>query len=257
MKLSRCRAHMFTAAAVAVVAVSAARLAADQAPPPLDAESRFQVALQHLRDGNAGMAVEEIKRAIKDDPKNPYFHKGLGVAYVQLQDYDKAIGSFRKALELNPYYTDVHNDLGTALSFAGKRDEARREFLVAFNDPTYNTPEVAARNLGQVAFEERKYDDALNWYRTSTQRNPKYSLGWLGMSDVYLALGRPEEAVLQLQAAQREVPESISVRLAYGDACFRAGRFGDARSALEDVARKDPAGAAGRRAVEMLKSFPH
>lgn len=257
MTLPRSLARSFTAVALLVAAHAASARAADKpSAPGLDAESRFQVALQQLRDGRAAAAVEEIKLALKDDAKNPYFHKGLGVAYVQLRDYTRAIEAFRKALELNPYYTDVHNDLGTALSFAGRREEAKREFLLAFNDPTYNTPEVAARNIGQAAFEAKAYDEALEWYRTAAQRNAKYSLAWLGLADVYVALGRPEEAVLQLQAAQRELPDSLAIQVAYGEACYRAGRLGDARTALEAVAHKDPAGVAGRRAVELLKAFP-
>lgn len=257
MTLLRSLARLLPAAVLCVAPGPALARSADQAPAAtLDPESRFNMALQHMRDGQAETAVDEIKRAIKDDSKNPYFHKGLGVAYMQLREYDKAIDAFHKALELNPYYTDVRNDLGTALVFSGKREEGKKEYLTAFNDPTYNAPEVAARNLAQAAYEDKNYDEALNWYRTSAQRNPKYSPAWLGLADVYVVLGRPEEAVAQLQAAQRELPDSIEVKLGYGDVCYRAGRLGEARSALEEVARKDPAGPAGRRAVELLKNFP-
>lgn len=258
MTLPRSLARLLPAIVVCASSGLAPARAAAQAPAAtLDAESRFTMALQQMRDGRVEAAIEEIKRAIKDDSKNPYFHKGLGVAYMQIGSHDKAIDAFRKALDLNPYYTDVRNDLGTALVLAGKRDEGKREYLTAFNDPTYNTPEVAARNLAQAAFEEKSWDEALRWYRTAAQRNPKYSPAWLGLADVYVVLGRPEEAVAQLQAAQREMPDSIEVRLGYGEACYRAGRLSDARSALEDVARKDPAGPTGRRAVELLKNFPH
>ncbi len=229
--------------------------AADQ-PSALDAESRFNMALQHLREGRTEMAVAEIKLAIKEDGKNAYFHKGLGMAHLQRREFDKAVEALRKALELNPYYTDVRNDLGTALILSGRREEGKKEFLTAFNDPTYNAPEVAARNLGQAHFEEKQYEQALNWYRTSTQRNPKYADAWLGLADVYVVLGRADEAVAQMQAAQRELPDSVSVQLGYGEVCYRAGRLSEARDSLEGVARKDPAGSAGRRALELLRRFP-
>ncbi len=229
--------------------------AADQTSA-VDAETRFNSALQHLREGRAEMAVEEMKAAIKDDPKNPYFHKGLGMAYMQRREPGKAVDSLRKALELNPYYTDARNDLGLALLLSGQRAEGKAEFLAAFNDPTYNSPEVAARNLGQANFEDKKYDEALRWYRTAVQRNPKYTDAWLGVADVHVTLGQFEEAVTQIQAARREVPDSLALQLGYGDVCYRAGRFAEAREALEGVARKDPAGSAGRRALDLLRQFP-
>ncbi len=243
------------ALALLTLFAGSAALGADQ-QAAFDAETRFNMALQHLREGRAEMAVEEMKRAIKDDPQNPYFHKGLGMAYLQRREPAKAVDALRKALELNPYYTDVRNDLGLALLLSGRREEGKTEFLTAFNDPTYNSPEVAARNLGQANFEEKKYDQALNWYRTAVQRNPKYTDAWLGVADVHVVLGQFDEAVAQLQAARREAPDSVALQLGYGDVCYRAGRFAEAREILADVARKDPAGSAGRRALELLRQFP-
>jgi predicted Zn-dependent protease len=62
--------------------------------------------------------------------------------------------------------------------------------------------------------------------------------------------------VLQLQAAVAEIPADTALQLALGQALFRVGRYGEARSRLEDVVRKDPAGALGRAAAEQLKTVP-
>ena len=225
------------------------------AQAPLDPETRFTIALTHLREGRLQMALDEMRRAIKDDPKNPYFQKGLGLAYMQQRDFDKAVEAFRKALELNPYYVDVRNDLGTALVLQGKREEGKKEFLTAFNDPTYNAPEVAARNLAQACFEEKDYQQAYNWYHTSALRNPKYVDAHLGQADALLAMNQAEQAVSLLQGAARDLPDSLQIRLGLGDALYRSGRFGEARQELEAVASKDPTGL-GRRAADMLKHLP-
>lgn len=224
--------------------------------PAVDAETRFNMALTHLREGRTDMAVDELRKAVKDDPKNAYFHKGLGVAYMQKREFARAVEAFRKALELNPYYSDVRNDLGTALILDGKREEGKREYVAVFNDPTYNAPEVAARNLAQAYFEEKRYDDALNWYRTAVQRNAKYPDAYLGLADVLLVQSKFDEAAAQLSTALGQAPDSLALKLAFGAVCQQAGRFAEGRAALEDVARRDPGGAAGRRAVELLRSFP-
>jgi tetratricopeptide (TPR) repeat protein len=95
------------------------------------------------------MAVEAFRKAVREDGKNPYFQKGLGQAYLATGKYDDAVSAFRKALELNQYYVDVRNDLGTALILSGRRNEGKNEFLAAFNDATNPTPEISSRNLGQ------------------------------------------------------------------------------------------------------------
>ncbi len=221
-----------------------------------EAEMRFSTGVMHLREGRVDLALEEFKKAVKEDGKNPYFQKGLGLAYSAKREWKPAIAAFRRALELNPYYVDVRNDLATALMGSGDREGAKKEFLTAFSDPTNPTAEVSARNLGQAFFEEKNYPEAINWYRTSLNRNKDYPDAYLGLSDALTAAGRPDEAVVQLQAAVSEVPGDVSLQLALGQAFLRSGRFGEARARLEEVVRKDPAGPLGRAAAEQLKSVP-
>lgn len=221
-----------------------------------EAEIRFNQGLTHLREGRLDMALEDIKKAIKQDGKNPYFYKGLGVAYMQMKKYPEAISALRRSLELNPYYVDVHNDLGTAYVLAGKREEGKKEFLKAFNEPTNPTPELSARNLGQAFYEERSYDEALKWFQTSVKRNIKYTDAQLGLADSLVAMGRIDEATVQLESASSTLPDDPAIALALGEAYYKAGRFAEARTKLEQAARSDPGGPAGRRAADVLKSFP-
>ena len=221
-----------------------------------EAEMRFSTGVMHLREGRVDLALEEFKKAVKEDGKNPYFQKGLGLAYSAKREWKPAIAAFRRALELNPYYVDVRNDLAAALLGSGDRAAGKKEFLAAFSDPTNPTSEVSARNLGQAYFEEKNYTEALNWYRTSVGRNKDYADGYLGLADTLAATGQNEEAVVQLQAAVLEIPTDTALQLALGQALVRAGRYGEARSRLEEVVRKDPAGALGRAAAEQLKTVP-
>lgn len=258
---------------IAVVAVSLA-LAAPFATRALaqvkpDPDGAFNAGLAHLKEGRPAVALEEFKRAVKVDPKNALYYKGLAVVYAQLADLcapadegcrqDKlkeSIAAARKGLELNPLYVDMHNDLGTALLKSGKRDEGKRELMTAFNDATNPTPEVTARNLGQASFEERNYADAVNWFRTSIARNKAYPDPYLGLADSLAATGRHDEALLALEAGVKDSPGQAALLVALGEAYQRAGRLTDARTRLEEAARKDPTGAAGRRAQDLLKGIP-
>jgi Tfp pilus assembly protein PilF len=221
-----------------------------------DSEASFNAGLAHLRENRPVLALEQFRKAIKEDPKNAYAYKGLGLTYAQLGKLSDATASFRKALEINPYYVDVRNDLGTALVLSGKRAEGKAEFLAAFNDPTNPTPEISARNLGQAYFEEKNYREAVNWFRTSFTRNKSYPEPYLGFAEAVSALGHPDEAVVALEGALKEVPGQPDLLVALGQAYYKTGRFTEARSRLEEAARRDPAGPAGRRAMELMKNFP-
>jgi type IV pilus assembly protein PilF len=259
---------------LAVLVVALATPALAQSPP--QAETRFSTGVMHLREGRVDLALEEFKKAVKEDPKNPYFQKGLGLAYAakaskvkearktpeapaskeEAEAWKEAIACFRRALELNPYYTDVRNDLATALIGAGDREAGKKEFVAAFSDPTNPTPEISARNLGQAYLEEKNYPEAIDWFRASLNRNKKYSDPYLGIADALVASDRLDEAVAQLEAGVAEIPDDPTLLLALGQVFYKAGRFGEARARLEEVVRKDPAGPAGRAAADQLKAFP-
>ena len=234
-----------------------------------EAEMRFNTGVRMLRDGFPERALSEIQEALKKDPRNAFYLKGLGITYAQLADkckesdsagrdlnLKKAVEAAQKALTLNPDYVDVRNDLGTALLRLGKRTEGKAELARAFSDPQCPTPEVTAWNLGQAFFEEKGYSEALTWFQAAQNKNKTLAVAYVSIADVLLATGQPENAILQLEGGMKETGGPAALQLALGDAYQRAGRFQDARAAYEQVMKKDPLGASGRQAMEKLKGFP-
>lgn len=68
-------------------------------------------ALQHMQSGNTDAAIDRLE-AINDlDSKIEKNHYNLGVAYSEKEDYENSIKSFKKAIELNPKYTDAYYSL--------------------------------------------------------------------------------------------------------------------------------------------------
>ena len=225
-----------------------------QSPP--DAEMRFSTGVMHLREGRVDAALDEFKRAAKEDPKNPYFQNGLGLAYAAKREWKDAVTAFRKALELNPYYVDAKNALGYALIMSGDREGGKRELLAAFSDAMNPAPEISAYNLGRAYLEEKNYAEAVNWLRTSVNRNRAYSEAYLLLAETLVASDRVDAAVVELEAGVKEVPTDAGLQLGLGRAYYRVGRFSDARARLEEALKLDPAGPAGRAAAEQLKALP-
>lgn len=253
---------------VALVVALATAAFATQNKNSAEAEITFGTGLSHLREGRTEMALESFKKAISRDPKNAYFHKALGIAYSQLADkcppndsrcrqpkLAEAVSAARKALELNPYYVDARNDLGTWLVLSGKREEGRKELLAAYEDPTNPTPEQSARNLGQAFMEDKNPMQAQVWFYTAIQRNKNYAEAYVLLAKTLLAQNKVNEAVSQLETGVKENPDDPELMLALGEAYHRAGRLSDARSRWETAAAKDRTGPAGRRALELLRTL--
>jgi tetratricopeptide (TPR) repeat protein len=250
-------------ALLATIAVSGVAVAQDA-----DAEMRFGAGVRLLRDGFPDRALIELEAALKKDPGNAFYLKGISVAYSQLADrckpndtgcrtgnLKKAIENAQKALVANPDYVDARNDLGIALLRLGKRTDGKAELAKAFADPQCPTPEVTAWNLGTAFFEEKEYNEAMTWFQAALNKNKSLAAGYVSIADILLILGQTDAAVVQLETGMKETGDNASVQLSLGDAYLKAGRFQDARAAYEGVIKKDPAGAAGRQAVVKLKSI--
>jgi len=250
-------------ALVALLAVSASALAQDP-----DAEIRFGAGVRMLRDGFPDRALIEIQDALKKDPNNAFYLKGLSVAYSQIADkckpndsgcrngnLKKAVEAAQKALIANPDYVDARNDLGIALLRLGKRTDGKAELAKAFADPQCPTPEVTAWNLGQAFFEEKEYNEAMTWFQAAVNKNKTLAAGYVSIADILTILGQPDAAILQLEIGMKESAGNSAVQLALGDAYLKAGRFQDARAAFEAVIKKDPTGASGRQAAMKLQSI--
>jgi Flp pilus assembly protein TadD len=237
----------------AVLALLATAGLAQSAP---DAEMRFSTGVMHLREGRVDAALDEFKRAVKEDPKNPYFQNGLGLAYAGKRAWKDAVTAFRKALELNPYYVDAKNALGYALIMSGDREGGKRELLAAFSDPVNPAPEISAYNLGRAYLEEKNYTEAVNWLRTAVNRNREYSEAYILLAETLMASDRVDAAVTEFEAGVKAVPTDPGLQLGLGQAYYKVGRFSDARARLEEALKLDPAGPAGRAAAEQLRALP-
>jgi adenylate cyclase len=76
-------------------------------------------------------AIGNFERALRlspIDPMNFNNYVGMGSAHEVAQEYDKAAAFYRRALEERPNASWIYRNLATALSGAGRADEAKQAF---------------------------------------------------------------------------------------------------------------------------------
>jgi tetratricopeptide (TPR) repeat protein len=60
----------------------------------------------HLRKGEIWEGLDAYEKALALNNDNAEAHSGLGVIYVRLKDYDKALIEFEKAITLSPQFSE-------------------------------------------------------------------------------------------------------------------------------------------------------
>ncbi len=140
-------------------------------------------------------AKELAQRAASLDENDVWVQCALGLGQFTAKQPDKAIGHYRKAIELNPSFALGHGYLALQLAFVGEPDEAIDEAETAIRlsprDPELFHFFVA---IGTAHFVAGRYDEAVAWAEKSVRARPSVP-GPLRLLTTSLAhLDRTDEA---------------------------------------------------------------
>ena len=84
------------------------------------------------------------------------------------------------------------------------------------------------------------YDNALNYFETAANRNPRRPETWIQIGYCKVKQGRTDEAIRAYQRALQLRPNSADAQNKLGDAYFFAGKFSEAIAAYQQAARLRP-----------------
>jgi len=88
-------------------------------------EVMMKVAFGYLKTGHFELAKELLTSVIQRQPGNNTAYQYLGYCHLKLQDLDKAIENYGKAIELNDNDWEAHRGLGVAYMLKATRDNDR------------------------------------------------------------------------------------------------------------------------------------
>lgn len=141
----------------------------------------------------------EFEAAAAADPKNAWPHEGLGVCHYLSKQFDRAIVSLKKSVDLDPELAEAHFGLARAFQAANRPDEAiaaAESCMRTDDDPTRAPLLVAdlrlARNEGEKAIAVLK---------GAVDRTPSEMILRLALAECYGKSGRPTDAAAQLDTA--------------------------------------------------------
>jgi Tfp pilus assembly protein PilF len=125
----------------------------------------------HLRLGTSSLEKGNFPDALKDllvaetlDSNNPLIQNNLGLAYYMRDRVDQAEVHIRRAIEIEPKFTDAKNNLGRVLIAKKKYSESKKILNEVLEDLTYPFQGKVYINLGLACFEETQFNDAKDYF---------------------------------------------------------------------------------------------
>jgi len=121
---------------------------------PANALARINVGYICLKKRIFGEAIEHLSKAIRldnDRKATLYAHYYLGLVYLEREMYEDAQTFFRKTLKLGPNLIEAYFELGRALWFAGRRDEAMQAWAEGHKANKFNPWAKRCKEMLDVA----------------------------------------------------------------------------------------------------------
>jgi len=155
-----------------------------------EAAAMYEQALPLAKEKNVPIVLAQLGQAYGNAAKQ---EQGRD---ARMQDQQKAIDYFQKAMQLEPNNAGVHNNLGSVYAEMGKVAEAQAEFQKAADI----NPAGASGyyyNLGVVMVNQGKMDDAAVALKKATELDPTNANAfyWYGMALLGKAETKPDGTI--------------------------------------------------------------
>ena len=178
---------------------------------------------------------------IAHNPEARDAHHNLGKAMQDAGRMEEALAAARVAVRQRPEYASAYGNLSLALKHFGKLDEAEKVLLHGREIDPHDKPIL--QNLGEVARQQGRYEESLQWYDAILRLDQEFTLAHMGRGHALFSLGRYGEAVANLKEALSLEPERAQVPLLHtliGEAAQKLGRREEARRHYEHALRLSP-----------------
>jgi tetratricopeptide (TPR) repeat protein len=200
------------------------------------------------------LSEQALTKLNEINPDSVWVHEISGEVMESMKNYDGALLEYKKAVELAPEQAGTHYLLGNAYWSLRMWDQARQQFQSELaNDPSNCT---AQWKIANMMLEQRQEPaDALSIVDKALASCPNLIEARVDRGRALLRLERNEEAVKELQVAEKADPAEAGTHFLLAQALRAAGRTQEAQaqmqifSKLEESARAKTA----ERAKQLLQ----
>lgn len=181
-----------------------------------EVESRVQVALSFLQEGEPEQAIFHLKQAVDANPKSARVHEVLGLSLDRVNDVKLAQEHFEKMLKYDPEYTRGRSNYASFLYGRGMYEKAYEQFSVVIKDIYYPKRSLAYFMLATTAKKLDKHEEVGPNYQKAVSLNPNFAVAVLELARFKFDNKKYTEASKYLDAYRKKVKTSSASALLLG-----------------------------------------
>ena len=206
-----------------------------EAIAPLDDQSRFSLAMAYLRLNRPDWGRDELQRLSQGDPQNPLYLYWLAKLDYDARAYTPTINRLRRVIELDPNMMRAYNNLGLCYDSMGQFNEAIQSFTRAI-DLNRRQKQPSAwppLNLAVSLISLNRLDEAIARLHEALSYNPKFPQAHYQLGLVLEKEGKYKEAIVPLQQAIELDPLYPEPHYTLGRIYQRQGKREEAQEQIE------------------------
>jgi eukaryotic-like serine/threonine-protein kinase len=181
-------------------------------------------------------AEASARRALQIDKELGEAYASMGLIVLNKFEYAKAERLFKRSIELSPHYSLSHEWYSALLIGTGRITEGLEEARRAGElDPLSLRTKIL---VIWSHYQAGEYGYALEKAEEVIGQDESYPQGHLQRGYVLCEMGRTEEAVVEMELANEQMPGSALVEFGLSFAYAAAGRKADARKLADAMAKR-------------------
>src|SRR6266480_584811 len=183
--------------------------------------------------GDLSTAVNALQKALAADPKSSAAHMAIGNLHLAKKDLKQAGEEFKKAADLAPVRSNERLKYAEFEWGVGDAGEVRR----IATDMTKSAPDYLSGWfwLAELAYKDKKYDDALSLLENVFGRDDEYLDGRRLQGDLLLAKGDTKKALEVLERLDQTYPDIPIIKYNLARAYLPNNNINQAKLALDQA----------------------
>ncbi len=228
-----------------------------------DYKEMVDQAREHFIEGHYALAEPMLQQALLKNDRDPEIYHMMATISYDRGQFNRAIRTFKKALAVDPTYTDSSVGLSIVLNDLGRYEEAKDIFSQAETAlekaKTDTDPYIEQklfqkhRELGDLYMQINKFDEALDqYYKAKKLSTEKISIT-LKIVDCLIKTQRIQKGIQELQLTLREYPNANEARLKLGTIYYQRNRTYEAVEEWEKILIRDPKNSDAKKLIQLAK----
>lgn len=186
----------------------------------------FLLGIVHAQLGEYDLAIQSLDRALQLNVGNADACLAMGAAYQKKGLYDEAVNYYQKALGIDPDFAEAYENIGDIFLAKKQFDEA----VTCYKNAIQYFPHSAEihSSLGSIFREKRQFDLATFHYRTALQFKPDCAEAYRNLGIIFHEQRRFDEAIRYYRKALEFSPDLVGAQMDLGDALHEKRQLDEA-----------------------------